>query len=151
MPAEVIASIIAAATALVAVVVGPFLTIRASKAQMLGPMRQAWINSLRDAVAEYAARIHAGQPEPSALLERDVATRHAAQIGRAEHVQSTYQLQAKIALLINPNESEHIELVRLAKNAYVAYLDGRDTTQPLIALEKHTQLVLKKEWNVINK
>lgn len=151
MAPEVIASIIAAATALVAVVVGPLVTIRASKTQMLGPMRQAWINSLRETVAEYSARIHAGQPQPAALLSPDDSVRHAAEIARAEHVQSTYQLQAKITLLINPNESEHQELVRLAKNAYEAYVSGRDTEVPLAALQQHTQTVLKKEWNVVKK
>jgi len=56
METEVITSIIAAITALVAVVIGPFIMIRAQKNQMLGPMRQAWINDLRDSVAEYLAR-----------------------------------------------------------------------------------------------
>lgn len=151
MEPEVIASIIAAATALVAVVVGPLVTIRASKTQMLGPMRQAWINSLRDTVAEYSARIHAGKPQPTALLSPDDSVRHAAQVACAEHVQSTFQLQAKIILLINPNEVEHQELVRLAKSAYEVYFSGRDTEVPLAALQQHTQTVLKTEWNVVKK
>lgn len=151
MEPAVIASIIAAATALVAVIVGPFLTIRASKTQMLGPMRQAWINSLRDAVAEYAARIHAGQPNSPASLSTDDSVRHRAETLRADHLQTTYQLQARIALLINANEPEHQELVRLAKSAYAAYSGGHDTSVPLSALQVHTQTVLKKEWNVVKK
>jgi hypothetical protein len=149
MAPEVIASIIAAATALVAVIVGPLVTIRASKTQMLGPMRQAWINNLREAVAEYSARIHAGQPQSAALLSLHDSVRHAAEVVRAEHIQTTYQLQAKIILLINPNESDRQELVRLAKNAYEAYVLCRNSVLPLEALQKHTQTVLKKEWNVV--
>lgn len=149
MEPPVIASIIAAATALVAVVVGPLVTMRASKKQMLGPMRQAWINSLRDTVAEYSARIHAGQPQSAALLSSDDSVRHAAEVSRADHVQSTTQLQAKIILLINPNEADHMELVRLTKNAYQAYVSGQSTAGTLAALQQHTQTVLKKEWNVV--
>ena len=146
---EVIASIIAAATALVAVVVGPFLTIRASKTQMLGPMRQAWINSLRDSVSEYSAKVHIGSLQSAALLSPEDSVRHAAEIGKAEHRQQTYQLKAKIALLINPKEPEHNELVRLAEAAYAAYVAGHDPSVQLQALQQHTQVVLKKEWNVV--
>ena len=109
---QVIASIVAAVTALVAVAVAPFVTIRASKTQMLGPMRQAWINSLRDTVAEYTAKVDAGIPQSSAVLASDDSLRHAAQRERLEHQQQVYQLKSKIALLINPKESNHVELVR---------------------------------------
>lgn len=146
---EVIASMIAAATALVAVVVGPFLTIRASKTQMLGPMRQAWINSLRDTVAEYSAKVHVGSLQSAALVSSEDSVRHAAEIAKTEHRQQTYQLNAKIALLINPKEPEHNELVRLADAVHAAYVAGKDPSIQLRAMQQHTQLVLKKEWNVV--
>lgn len=149
MAPEVIASIVAAVTALVAVIVGPFLTIRASKTQMLGPMRQAWINSLRDTVSEFSASIHVGSYQVSALLAQDDNIRHAAEAAKHDRVQKTYQLKEKICLLINPKEEEHQELVRLAENAYTAYFSGEDTSVPLVALRKYTQVVLKTEWEVV--
>lgn len=142
---QVIASIVAAVTALVAVAVAPFVTIRASKTQMLGPMRQAWINSLRDTVAEYIARIDVGIPQSSAVLAPDDGLRHAAVMERLEHQQHVYQLKSKIALLINPKESNHIELVRLVENAYAAYLAGQNPSVAIRALLDHTQIVLKTE------
>lgn len=149
MAPEVIASIVAAITALVAVAVGPFLTIRASKTQMLGPMRQAWINSLRDTVAEFSASIHVGPYQVTALLAQDDSIRHTAEAEKHNRVQNTYRLKEKICLLINPKEEDHQELVRLAENAYTAYLSGQDTSVPLLALRKYTQAVLKTEWKVV--
>ena len=146
---QVIASIVAAVTALVAVAVAPFVTIRASKTQMLGPMRQAWINSLRDTVAEYTAKVDAGIPQSSAVLASDDSLRHAAQRERLEHQQQVYQLKSKIALLINPKESNHVELVRLAESAYASYLAGQNSSVSIRALLDHTQTVLKTEWNVV--
>ena len=95
MAPQVIASIVAAFTALVAVAVGPFLTIRASKTQMLGPMRQAWINSLRDTIAEFSSSIYEGLYQVSALLAQDDNIRHTAEATKHDRVQKTYQLKEK--------------------------------------------------------
>lgn len=146
---QLAASLIAAATALLAVMVGPFISFRASKRQMLGPMRQAWINNLREAVAEYTAKIRLGMPQPSALLAPDDALRHQAQSERAAHLQSIIQLNAQISLLINPKEADHTELVRLARVALNDYENGQDASVQLQALIAHTQQVLKREWNVV--
>lgn len=151
LDAQVIASIIAAVTALVAVVVAPFVTLRATKSQMLGPMRQAWINSLRDTVAEYTARIDAGIPQTAAVLAPDDSLRHAAVMERMEHYQQVYQLKSKITLLINPKEANHIELVRLVESAYESYLAGHNSSLASRALINHTQVVLKTEWNVVKR
>lgn len=147
----VIASIIAAVTALVAVVVGPFVTIKASKTQMLRPMRQAWINSLRDAVAEYIAKIQAGIPNTSAMLATDEAVRTAAEISRVERQLQLHQIRAKIKLLINPAEARHRELVRLVEEAQVAYATLADATPHINAIVAHTQVVLKAEWEAVKK
>lgn len=146
---QVIASIVAAVTALVAVAIAPFVTIRASKRQMLGPMRQAWINSLRDTVAEYTAKIDTGIPQTGAVLATDDSLRHAAVMERLEHQQLVYQLKSKIVLLINPNESNHVELTRLVESAYMCYFTGHDSAVAVRALLDHTQTVLKTEWNVV--
>jgi len=151
MSPEVIASIIAASTALVAVVIGPFLTIRAAKTQMLGPMRQAWINSLRDTVSEFSASIHAGQLQTTVHALANNELSHATHVSNHGHLQNTYQMKEKIWLLINPKEAEHLELARLAECAYEAYASSLDTTIPLHTLRKYTQKVLKKEWDVVKK
>jgi len=147
--AQIVASIIASIIALVAVVIGPFITFRASKRQMLGPMRQVWINSLRDTVAEFSAKIRLGQPQMSALLAPDDSLRHQAQMLLAGRRQEVVQLNARIVLLTNPKEADHRELVRLAQEALVAYEQFIDVSATLTALLQQTQVVLKREWNVV--
>jgi hypothetical protein len=150
MAPEVIASIVAAVTALLAVIVGPFLTMRASKNQMLGPMRQAWINSLRDTVSEFISSVYVGHLE-TGVLSHDEQVREAATAARHAHFQKTVQLKEKIALLSNYKESEHQELVRLVNSAFAAYETGRDTAVALKALREWSQQVLKTEWDVVKK
>lgn len=150
MAPEVVASIVAAVTALLAVIVGPFLTMRASKNQMLGPMRQAWINSLRDTVSEFIASVYVG-PVEAGVLSRDDQVREAAYASKHAHIQKTVQLKEKIALLSNYKESEHQELVRLVNSAFAAYETGRDTAAALKALREWSQQVLKTEWDVVKK
>ena len=151
MEPEVLASIIAAATALIAVIVGPIITFRASRNQMLGPMRQAWINGLRDTVAEYTAHtcIARWHVLPSANDPSDV--QRALELEDRNRFQLAYQLKEKIALLINPKETDHQELVRLVESAYTAYVNGTDTKIALRAIREHTQMILKREWDVVKK
>lgn len=151
MDPPVIAATIAAVTALVAVIAGPFLSFRASKNAMLGPMRQAWINSLRDAVAEFAASIYISPLELAGALSSDDGIRHQVELGKRTQLQLTYRLKEKICLLINPMEADHRELVRLVENAFAAHVEESSTATALRALREHTQLVLKAEWNVVKK
>lgn len=151
MEPEVLASIIAAATALIAVVVGPIITFRASKNQMLGPMRQAWINDLRDTVAEFTAHTCIARWHVLASINDPSDVQRAQEIEDRTRFQLAYQLKEKIALLINPKETDHQELVRLVENAYTAYVNGTDTTIALKAIREHTQVILKREWDVVKK
>jgi hypothetical protein len=114
MTPEITASVIAAFTALVAVIIGPFITLRASKNQLLGSMRQAWINSLRDTIAEFCAKAYVGHGNIGALLTQDDALRHSARLARMQHMQTTRELLTKIRLLLNPNEPDHKQLYRMA-------------------------------------
>lgn len=151
MEPPVVAATIAAVTALVAVTVGPFFTFRASKNSMLGPMRQAWINSLRDTVAEYIASIYISPEQFTGAVSNNDDIRHAVEVGKRNQLETTYRLKEKICLLINPTEPDHQELVRLVECAYGAQVQGRDTTIALLAIRKHAQVILKTEWNVVKK
>ena len=151
MEAPVIAATIAAITTLVAVAAGPFFTFRASKNAMLGPMRQAWINNLRDTVAEFIASIYISPTQLSGALSNDDNIRHAVEVSKRSQLEATYRLKEKICLLINPKEADHQELVRLVEGAYVAHVEGCDTAIALKAIREHTQVILKAEWNVVKK
>jgi hypothetical protein len=146
--AQVVLSFIAAATALAAVFLGPFLAARASKNGMLGPMRQAWINDLRDTVAEFSARIAMGYDAVSAVTRDENAKREVV-IFRVTHIQTTAQLLSKIELLINPKEVAHQEIVRMARVAFDVYQRGGGRPDLTASLIEQTQSVLKKEWDVV--
>ncbi|TRZ66323.1 MAG: hypothetical protein D4S02_07115 [Rhodocyclaceae bacterium] len=151
MEPPVIAATIAAVTALVAVMAGPFFTFRASKNSMLGPMRQAWINSLRDTVAEFIASIYISPTQLTGAVSNNDDIRHAIEVSKRSQLETTYRLKERICLLINPKEPDHQDLVRLVESAYSAHVEGRDTTVALLAIRKHTQVILKAEWNVVKK
>jgi hypothetical protein len=87
------------AVAALAVVVGPFIQRAVAKQQLLGPMRQAWINDLRKRISEFVA-----------TSERLVFA--------AQFVPDKYQEYSRIAELVveielslNPREKEHNALV----------------------------------------
>lgn len=148
---QVIAAVIAAATALVAVIIGPFVTIYASKRAILGPMRQAWINSLRDTVAEYLANVQMSVVTLSGALSEEASVRHAAEAAKANQIKDAFRLKEKICLLINPRERDHRELVALVERAYTQADGGRDPTEFLAPIREITQKVLKAEWEVVKK
>jgi hypothetical protein len=149
MQPEVWASIISAATALVAVIVGPFVSYRAGKRQMLGPMRQAWINDLRDNLSLYISLISINRWNTLASLDEPKDVRDRKQTEDRERFQEAIRLREKIFLLLNHNEGKHKTLAGFVQKAFDAYNSCEDTTQPLLDLRLYSQVVLKTEWNVI--
>ena len=149
MQAEVVASIIAAATALAAVVASPFLAARTSKDQMIGPMRQAWINDLRDNLSHYISHLSINRwyGAPSAQdPDPDKERKELEDLGR---VKEAIRLREKLFLLLNPLEKEHIALASLIQSAFDTYVAAEDTSKILVALRQDAQVVLKTEWDVV--
>lgn len=151
MDTDFITSIISASTALIAVLIGPFITIRASKNQMLGPMRQAWINTLRDTISEFLSLISISRFLVVASNKAPEEVRRTQEYEDRNRLQLAYHLKEKISLLINPKEEDHNELVRLLESAYDTYHNGKDTTNIMQAIRNQTQSILKREWEVIKK
>lgn len=144
-----IASIIAAATALVAVVIGPSVTLRAQKRQFLGPMRQDWINDLRNTVAEFLSEITISRFHMLASNDEPKEVVRAHQAEDRDKYAKICRLCEKVALLINPEEVELQELVRLIERGKNLYHKNEDTKNIEKAIREHTQKVLKAEWNVV--
>lgn len=148
-------SIISLAIAALAVVVGPFIslyiakdqskaTLRLSKLQMLGPMRQAWINELRDLVVEITSNcLHYWLTGTYEDLEND------------EYKRITY-IKHKIRLMVNPNEKDHTELLnKIEAMVNAAGAASRKEDQFFFnaynTVINTAQLVLKREWDVVKK
>ncbi len=66
-------------------------------------------------------------------------------------VESAYRPKERICLMSNPNETEHRELIRLVETAFDKWNENSDTSTALLALRRHTQSILKTEWNVVKK
>ena len=106
--------------------------------QILAPMRQAWINELRDNLAELASD-----------------TLHYFVSGMADRKDSDYQkltlLEHKISLMVNPEESDHHRLLEVIRNLVSALESGKERDSEFI--DAHKELVplsrgiLKREWD----
>ena len=143
--------IISVVTALLAVSIGPFVTLhiarRQIKANVLSPNRQQWINTLRDEISNYLA-----------IMARTAG----ATAGRVEDqeylrtcIEDLCRSESKIQLLLNPKEADHVKLITLLKesSSSVWYLnsDKKDRfPEDINNLRKNiieiSQPILKREW-----
>ncbi|AGP48162.1 hypothetical protein PSYCG_03095 [Psychrobacter sp. G] len=143
-------AVVSAITALVAIIIGPLVSICIAKnqinASVISTNRQVWINRLRDELATLVGMVH---HLPSAHANDSVSTNDAI----AEYGKFVEKFQV-IKLLLNPNEADHQELVRLIECADKKLIEsinnkisnrsefetiGRD-------IVTQSQIVLKKEW-----
>lgn len=107
-----------------------------AKQQVISPMRQQWINTLRDNTAELlsqASLLHLRDESPSSAERMELAAR-----------------EAKLELLINPKEEDHRSL--LAAVRYVVNSIGAENRADFHEGHRKAveiaQGVLKKEWEV---
>lgn len=143
-------ALISAITALCAVVLGPLVSLWAadkqSRVTVLSGNRQAWINTLRDLIAEYIAIVgvvHAGDWTQKSEEEFD------------QKLERLTLIRTKIMLMINPKEEDHERLVKLL-SAISQTLGGRAAVGEKRDMKKagelHNELrplaqaILKREW-----
>ena len=149
-------TLIAASTAMIASIAGPFVNTRIAKfefkANVLSVNRQKWIDTMRDLVASLtsqlliAAALRQTLEEPTGLIiARDPEL--------SRRVENLLRTVSKIELMLNPLEQDHQQLNALMKEAIDQLRsplleDGiedrievisRDITQVL-------QGILKREW-----
>ena len=150
-------SLAAAATALLAAAVGPFvaarLADRQSRREAVTAYRREWIESLRARVAEITA-----SAESAALALRHYpADDPEGWRAYADAVRSVRRLSGEIALTLNPSDALHVELERLV-DGYVETLrrtwndfDGSigELLQTGAALRVLTRRISKPEWERI--
>ena len=109
-------SVISACTALVASIVGPLVTFVVAKRQfnatVLSANRQKWIESLRDMLAELISLLATASVVKSqwaAKWDRGLGPINADR-ALMEKLARIVLVQAKIRLLLNPNETDHQRL-----------------------------------------
>lgn len=145
------ASMISAVTALVAIFVGPLVSVYVAKKQInssvLSRNRQEWINRPRNVLAELVTII---RHVPPAYAANSITNQEAI----AKHGELTEKIEL-VKLLLNPNETDHQELVRLISAASVQVKDAiNQRAGQAVEMEKtaeriisQSQIILKREWN----
>ena len=151
---ETYISIIAAGTALLAVIIGPIVSFKIAKRQIsastVTTSRQRWINDLRDAIADFNAK---------ASMIHCLAANDYADKDSIPRIEELVQINLKIELLINPGEKDHAKIVEIVgyitdslfpskvqENEISSKLDSK-----IKELTSLTQKVLKREWERVKK
>jgi hypothetical protein len=135
--------------AALAVFVGPFISLRIARRQVISslevankqivaPMRQAWINSLRDVLSELTS---------SAL--------HYLVAGYEDRTDEEYQrltlLEHKVGLMLNFKEEDHRKLEQLIRTMISSLETGKeaekDFQEAYPEVLKLSREVLKREWD----
>lgn len=162
MTAERIALLVPGITALAAilgVIIGStvsFLIARQQfKATVISANRQQWINKLRDCIANFQTKSKIALVEASLAL--NVETTVASNVkNHDEALKGMRFLSNKVALLINPNETDHSELISLFKQLEDHCINGdpneRTKEEKLQnAITTIGQKILKREWERVKR
>ena len=146
---------VTAITALLAVVVGPLVSICVAKKQInaavLSTSRQEWINKLRNVLAELITIV---RHVPRAYAANSITNQEAI----SKHGELTEKIEL-VKLLLNSKESDHQELVRLVTSASTQVKDAINQRQGNASkLEEaaervvaQSQIILKREWERVKK
>jgi hypothetical protein len=144
-------AILSAATALFAVVLGPLVSLwaarRQSRVTVLSANRQAWINTLRDLIAECMAIsgfIHIADWSHRKQSEFD------------EKMERFALVVAKIRLMLNPNEQDHKRLSEMLGQLMnsMRSLNEKDPVKGAQLMKDFvplSQTILKREWERVKR
>lgn len=116
--------------AVMALVVAPWVNTRISKRHVIAPMRQLWINALRDKLAEFISlvsieRLHICPNEN----ESEEFKKEALKEDRSRY-ERLMLLATSIELHINPSESAHADLALKINEIVESYHNNKDTLSP---------------------
>jgi hypothetical protein len=119
-----------------------YLTMRIQlRRTIVSTSRQAWINTLRDAIAEL-------QTKSMIIFEEYRSADHKDMIDAGRGI---YLFINKIQLLLNPTEKDHVELIALLKLLYHATLyeniaNDKEYDAIQSNITEKSQAILKREW-----
>lgn len=146
--------------AILAVFVGPWLSARATgrqvragllaaNKQIVAPMRQAWINSLREKVADVLSTswwYHVSGEDPTGVDNDGLA-------GSRVERRTRFVIQ-EIELMLNLTEPDHVALLDALNGTVKLCYGGGDRHADFADQHRATgeicRRVLKREWNRVN-
>ena len=136
-------SLVSACTALIATIVGPYVTIRSARLQAyasaLPNIRAKWIDGLRDLISTAVSQTTAYRILRAAVSDRDrsAIARNPALLARVE--QNT-QTITKIRLMLNPDEPDARRLVETLEAALTALR----STEPLQQVDERVNASIEQ-------
>jgi hypothetical protein len=93
---------------LAAVIIGPIVTFKVAKRQIVSPIRQKWIDELREIISEYLSEC-----EKLLVLGKDGILN--AEDTDERILTRLLYLEQKLRLMLNPNEVMHVDLLGVVK------------------------------------
>ncbi len=134
-----IISFLAMLVSLVAVIIGPIVTFKVAKRQIVSPIRQKWIDELRELISEYLSEC-----EKLLVLGEDGL------LNKEKTYTRLLYLEQKLKLMLNPKEERHIELLGIFKKITEEIQHGVgniiDFGGQLKGATEVSQKILKEEW-----
>lgn len=137
--------------AFAALFIAPIVNTQNSKRQVIAPMRQVWISTLRDKISETLAIISVNRLNYCPSSHWNEERKERAEKRDLENYEKLMLLIASINLYINPNEPKHVDLVKLLESAVNDYHKTIVSDEKQARIILLTQRVLKKEWLVTKK
>ena len=146
-------SILSLIVAVLAVVVAPWVSLTIAKRQMrtsletadkhiTAPMRQAWINKLRELLAEFTSR---SMRYHVAGFEGESNEKNMRLLFVLDHIR----------LMLNPNEDDHQRLEDLMNRMMIEIQDEKEQTDEFPKLWADavslSRTILKSEWDRVKK
>lgn len=129
---------------LVAVIVGLFVTFAVAKRQIVSPIRQKWIDELRELMSELISEC-----QRAIILGENRGLLNEEKTDEALFRKLLY-LEQKLKLMLNPNEDKHIELMKIVRDITDAAHHGIGDLIGFGICVDHatqvTQTILKSEW-----
>lgn len=130
--------------ALVAVVIGPIVTLMVAKRQIVSPIRQKWIDELRELLSEIL----------SESKRAVVDSRGDGLLNSEQHDDGLFKrllyLEQKLRLMLNPQESDHVALIELVNSltdeAHHGVKDIVKFGEVIAETTALSQRILKSEW-----
>lgn len=121
-------------------------SMKSSKMQIISPMRQIWINNLRDKLSEFNILIYNLGLLIELKKESGLSNNE-----QKDYISEAIRLRIEVELLLNPNEKIHNELLSLLEKTITIPLDKelKNIHESCKILLDKTKEVLKKEWIVV--
>jgi hypothetical protein len=129
---------------LAAVVIGPIVTFKVARRQILSPIRQKWMDELRELMSEFLSEC-----QRAIVIEEGFGLINTEMTDEALFKKLLY-LEQKLALMLNPREEDHVALVKLVRaiteEVQHGVADFLQFGQKVGDASSLCQKILKSEW-----